>query len=244
MLNNTIGFELLNSEMLCHDVDEFMEEELKMFHNKIKDIDMSKISEYENWTKVYKMLNYEIFDDIKINKMTKIANNICAVDLTFRKINEIDILMYIESSKTVTKFTVKLDKNIIKEKVIRRLLVPTTTEEALMYASRKLTEEDNKQVMTIIDKLKNKEVKTYKNRGLNNSTNNDTNKSIKEESKNVNVPTFVSEKEEYDYIKGLVKANELDKARTMLETRYARIGTPEYLIKAMVNGEMNIMKML
>ena len=135
-MKNKNEIKLYENEVLEYDVDDLIEEELKDFHNKIKNIKEDEMLQFKNWMKIYKTLNYDIFEGLTINKIYRFNKFSAVVELTFNKEKEYDLLAVNEEDKTVGVMNVK--NGSVKKKVIRRLLLPETPEEALMYASSEM----------------------------------------------------------------------------------------------------------
>ena len=68
-MKNKNEIKLYENEVLEYDVDDLIEEELKDFHNKIKNIKEDEMLQFKNWMKIYKTLNYDIFEGLTINKI-------------------------------------------------------------------------------------------------------------------------------------------------------------------------------
>lgn len=135
-MKNKNEIKLYENEVLEYDVDDLIEEELKDFHNKIKNIKEDEMLQFKNWMKIYKSLNYDIFEGLTISKIYRFNKFSAIVELTFNKEKEYDLLAVNEEDKTVGVMNVK--NGSVKKKVIRRLLLPETPEEALMYASSEM----------------------------------------------------------------------------------------------------------
>ena len=135
-MKNKNEIKLYENEVLEYDVDDLIEDELKDFHNKIKNIKEDEMLQFKNWMKIYKTLNYDIFEGLTINKIYRFNKFSAVVELTFNKEKEYDLLAVNEEDKTVGVMNVK--NGSVKKKVIRRLLLPETPEEALMYASSEM----------------------------------------------------------------------------------------------------------
>ena len=129
-------FELQLNEVMEYGVDNSIEEELKVFHSKIKNIKRTEIKEFKNWIKVYKALNYDIFKDLVIEDVYKFNNNAAIVELNFKGMKEYDLLLLEDEHLIVTVMNVK--EGMVKTQKIRRLLVPQNTDEALKYAVSQL----------------------------------------------------------------------------------------------------------
>lgn len=154
---------LYENEVLCEDVDDEIESELSMFHDKIKDIDMERIGFFKNWFYVYKVLNYDIFENLKITNVYKYSRISTIVELEFNGTKEYDLLTFIENDMTVSVVSVIETENgySAKNRNIRRKLIPTTPEEALTYAKKELDSDDAKAIQITIDEIM-KNITTYK----------------------------------------------------------------------------------
>ena len=125
-----------------------MEKELLNFKKSIKGLSDKKIKQFENWIKVYKLLNYDIIEEIEINKVYKFNDYSAVVELTFRGSKEYDLLNLNPETMTVACMNVK--SNAVRPYVVRRLLVPNTVEEALSFAKSELPKEGIASVATTI----------------------------------------------------------------------------------------------
>jgi hypothetical protein len=133
-MKNSLDLQL--NEVMEYGVDNSIEEELKIFHNKVKNIKRTEIKEFKNWIKVYKALNYDIFKDLVIEDIYKFNNNAAIVELNFKGLKEYDLLLLDDEHLIVTVMNVK--EGMVKTQKIRRLLVPQNTDEALKYAVSQL----------------------------------------------------------------------------------------------------------
>ena len=140
---------LKENEEMMFDVDEMMEQELVKFKDSIKGI--KEFNRFNIWTKVYKMLNYDIIDDLKVEEVYKFNDTAAVIKLSFRGKVEYDFLNLNPKSMTVGCMNVRDDK--VRPYVVRRLLVPQTVEEALMYAKSPLPEEGIKTIKETLDEL-------------------------------------------------------------------------------------------
>ena len=140
---------LKENEEMMFDVDEMMEQELVKFKDSIKGI--KEFNRFNIWTKVYKMLNYDIIDDLKVEEVYKFNDTAAVIKLSFRGKVEYDFLNLNPKSMTVGCMNVRDDK--VRPYVVRRLLVPQTVEEALMYAKSPLPEEGIKTIKESLDEL-------------------------------------------------------------------------------------------
>jgi hypothetical protein len=142
MLNNNI--KLNENEVVKYDVDHYMDKQLSMFQEIVKGIEEDKIKQFRNWVKLFKTLNYDIIEGLEVRNIYRFNKSSAVVELEFNKKTEYDFIAFNEKEMSVTVITVKggqVDKHVVK-----RLLIPTTVEEALMYVE---SEVDN----VIIDSL-------------------------------------------------------------------------------------------
>ena len=142
MLNNNI--KLNENEVVKYDVDHYMDKQLSMFQEIVKGIEEDKIKQFRNWVKLFKTLNYDIIEGLEVRNVYRFSKYSAVVELEFNKKTEYDFIAFNEEEMSVTVMTVKggqVDKHVTK-----RLLIPTTVEEALMYIE---SEVDN----DIIDSL-------------------------------------------------------------------------------------------
>ena len=157
-------FELRENEVMENDVDELMDNEISMFLEKVNAIPENNRTQFRNWVKIYKMLNYDIFEDLKVQKVYRFNKCAAVIQLNYKGQIEYDFLAFDENDMTVTVMGIKGDK--VKKEYVRRLLIPKNSEEALMYAKAPMDEEiiinigksfkdlqDNKAKFDITDKL-------------------------------------------------------------------------------------------
>ena len=157
-------FELRENEVMENDVDELMDNEISMFLEKVKAIPENNRTQFRNWVKIYKMLNYDIFEDLKVQKVYRFNKCGAVIQLNYKEQIEYDFLAFDENDMTVTVMGIKDDK--VKKEYVRRLLIPKNSEEALMYAKAPMDEEmllslgktfkdlqDNKAKFDVTDKL-------------------------------------------------------------------------------------------
>ena len=145
---------LKNNEELIVDCDDLMEQELVKFNEATKDIEETDLTLFDNWVNIYKLLNYDIIENLSVDKVYKF-NSICAViELTFRNVKEYDFLSFNSEDMTVSCMNVKDDA--VRNYIVRRLLVPQTTEEALSFAKVNMVEEAMKKLQITINELKSK----------------------------------------------------------------------------------------
>ena len=141
---------LNNNEELMVDVDDLMAEELVTFKNKIKG--MKDFAKFNNWTKAYKALNYDIIEGLKVEQTYKCNETAAVIKLSFRGKEEYDLLHLNPETMTVACMNVKEDK--VRPYVVRRLLVPQNVDDALKYAKSPLPEEGIKTVKATLEQIK------------------------------------------------------------------------------------------
>jgi hypothetical protein len=142
---------LKENEELIVDVDDTIETELVKFKRHVKKLNEKEIVIFDNWVKIYKLLNYDIIGDLTVEKVYKFNDYACAIELSFRGQTEFDMLHFNPGNMTVSCMNVK--ENKIRNYVVRRLLIPNTVEEALSFAKSVLPEEGIKSVKSCIDNL-------------------------------------------------------------------------------------------
>ena len=146
-------FELVlkDNEELIVDCDDLMEQELSMFHATIKGLTLKEARKFENWVKVYKLLNYDIIDGLEVNKVYRFSKFAAVIELTFRGHKEYDLLNLNPETMTVAVMNVK--EKSVRPYIVRRLLIPHTVEQALGFAKSVLPEEGVKAVSKTIKDL-------------------------------------------------------------------------------------------
>lgn len=137
-------FELRENEVMENDVDELMDNEISMFHEKVKAIPENNRTQFRNWVKIYKMLNYDIFEDLKVQKVYRFNKCAAIMQLNYKGQVEYDFLAFDENDMTVTVMGIKDNK--VKKEYVRRLLIPKNSDEALMYAKAPINEEALKSI--------------------------------------------------------------------------------------------------
>ena len=142
---------LKENEELIVDVDDLMETELVKFVELTKDLKEEEIKLFNNWIKIYKILNYDIIDDLQINNVYKFSDYSAIIELTFRGSKEYDILNLNPEAMTVACMSVK--NNSVRPYIVRRLLLPDTVEDALSFAKSELPNEAIKYVAKTINEL-------------------------------------------------------------------------------------------
>ena len=146
-------FELVlkDNEELIVDCDDLMEQELVKFHESIKGLTLKEARKFENWIKVYKLLNYDIIDGLEVNKVYRFSKFSAVIELTFRGHKEYDLLNLNPETMTVAVMNVK--EKSVRPYIVRRLLIPHTVEQALAFAKAPLPEEGVKAVSKTIKDL-------------------------------------------------------------------------------------------
>ena len=144
---------LKENEEMMFDCDDLMSQELVTFKKTIKDIKEKDMKKFGNWTKIYKALNYDIFEGLEVKNTIKFNDCSAVIELRFRGKTEYDLLNLNPETMTVACMNVRDDK--VRPYVVRRLLVPQTVEEALMYAKSPLPEDGIKSVAKTIETIKN-----------------------------------------------------------------------------------------
>lgn len=146
---NNYKLNLKNNEEMINDVDDLMEKEHVKFMKAIKGLTEEDIVNFNNWVKVYKLLNYDIISDLKIDKIYRFNDLAIVVELTFRGNKEYDFLCLNPNDLTVSCMNIR--NNSARDYISRRLLIPQTPEEALMFAKAPL---DKQGVKVLNDTLK------------------------------------------------------------------------------------------
>ena len=146
-------FELVlkDNEELIVDCDDLMEQELVKFHESIKGLTLKEARKFENWIKVYKLLNYDIIDGLEVDKVYRFSKFAAVIELTFRGHKEYDLLNLNPETMTVAVMNVK--EKSVRPYIVRRLLIPHTVEQALAFAKAPLPEEGVKAVSKTIKDL-------------------------------------------------------------------------------------------
>ena len=197
---------LKENEELIVDCDDLMEQELKKFHESIKDLKLKEARIFNNWVKIYKMLNYDIIEGIVINKVYKFNNYSAIIELTFRGHKEYDLLNLNPETMTVAVMNVK--EKAVRPYIVRRLLIPNTVEEALSFAKSQLVKEGIESVSKTIKELETKGDKYDVTDQLN--INNKAFEKIKEE-----IKQEVKEEEKKDELKQEVKEEKKEDTPTL-----------------------------
>ena len=143
---------LKNNEELIIDCDDLMEQELVKFQEAVKDIEETDLTLFDNWVNVYKLLNYDIIENLTVDKVYKFNSNCAVIELTFRNVKEYDFLSFNSEDMTVSCMNVKDDA--VRNYIVRRLLVPQTTEDALSFAKINMVEEAMRKLQITINELK------------------------------------------------------------------------------------------
>ena len=143
---------IFNNEELVFDMDDLMEQELANFNKVVKSINKDEIKQFKNWLKLYKTLNYDIIDSLEIKNIFRFNACAAVIELKFNNKTEYDLLYFNAEDMTVSCMNVR--KNNVRNYMVRRMLIPTTVEEALMYAKSELTEKTINSISKTIDKIK------------------------------------------------------------------------------------------
>jgi hypothetical protein len=149
-------FELNVNETLEYDVDDLMETTIFKFHEDIKDIPEEERLQFRNWLKIYKILNYDIFEEVKVTDVYRFSKSSAVIKLEFKGKVEYDFLLLNDDS-TVRVINIKGDQ--IKRTVVRRLLIPQTAEEALMYGKSEMTAELKEETFMLFNKIQTEDDK-------------------------------------------------------------------------------------
>ena len=145
---------LKENEELIVDCDDLMETELAKFKEAIKDLKEEDIKIFNNWVKIYKLLNYDIIEGLVINKVYKFNDYSAVIELSFRGNKEYDFLNLNPETMTIACMNVRGES--VRPYVVRRLLIPDTVEEALSFAKSELPQEGINAVSKTIQELKTK----------------------------------------------------------------------------------------
>jgi hypothetical protein len=142
---------LKENEEMMNDVDDQMETIMAGFTKAVKDLNEDDLEIFANWVKVYKLLNYDIIPDLKVEKIFRLNDVVAGVVVNFRGVREFDLLSFNHKEMTVTCLNAKDGKS--RDYIVRRLLVPTTVEEALMYAKQPLDKIGNKLLVSTFEQI-------------------------------------------------------------------------------------------
>jgi hypothetical protein len=145
---------LKNNEELIVDCDDLMEQEMVEFAELTKVVEESDLTLFDNWVGLYKVLNYDIMEEITIDKVYKFNPNCAVIELTFRGEKEFDFLSFNPEDMTVSCMNQKGDA--VRKYIVRRLLVPQTAEEALSFAKSEMSQEAIEKLAVTIEELKTK----------------------------------------------------------------------------------------
>lgn len=223
---NTNIMSLNKGEELRFDVDDLMEKELKDFQDKIKDINPEEINNFRNWLTIYKTLNYDIFEELKILNVYRFNKNSAVVELEYKGNKEYDLLTY--DGETVSRINVRDNK---MKDCVRRILIPKTVDEALAYAIRHVTEKDIKAVTNALNKI-NKAPDKYR---IDNKTFKQIKKSDINETKEINKEIKEENKLIYDrnYVRILIGGGKIKEAESILRNMYKDVEN-EHIREVMV----------
>lgn len=226
-------------EEIKMDYDEFIEDELKSFRKILKPLkSVRELNKFENWFKLYKALNYDIFNEIKIEKVDKINNYCAAITLNYKGKVEHDLIRL--NPQNLLCEVYRYNDNKVLNRVIRRALIPANSSEALMYFERKVKENEAKVIIKIFDELKSKEeksktgndVKTNKVKSVNKTVVKDK---VKDPVKENKVKEVVQEKETQNVKTTVSVADEVIKSLLLSLTSYEKriwdthIVNPDYM---------------
>jgi len=142
---------LKENEEMMNDVDDQMETIMAGFTKAVKDLNEDDLEIFANWVKVYKILNYDIIPDLKVEKIFRLNDVVAGVVVNFRGVREFDLLSFNHKEMTVTCLNAKDGKS--RDYIVRRLLVPATVEEALMYAKQPLDELGGKLLVSTFEQI-------------------------------------------------------------------------------------------
>lgn len=142
---------LKENEEMMNDVDDQMETIMAGFTKAVKDLNEDDLEIFANWVKVYKLLNYDIIPDLKVEKIFRLNDVVAGVVVNFRGVREFDLLSFNHKEMTVTCLNAKDGKS--RDYIVRRLLVPTTVEEALMYAKQPLDKIGSKLLVSTFEQI-------------------------------------------------------------------------------------------
>lgn len=151
-------------ERVKMDYDEFIEDELRSFRKILKSIkNVRELNKFENWFKLYKALNYDIFTDLNVIKVDKINNYCAAVTLNYKNKTEHDLIRLNPQNLLCEVF--RYNDGKVLNRVIRRTLIPANCNEALLYFERGVKENEAKAIIKIFSELNSNSVKekTVKN---------------------------------------------------------------------------------
>ena len=235
-------FDLRENEVMENDVDELMDNEISMFHEKVKAIPENNRTQFRNWVKIYKMLNYDIFEDLKVQKVYRFNKCAAIIQLNYKGQVEYDFLAFDENDMTVTVMGIKDNK--VKKEYVRRLLIPKNSDEALMYAKAPIDEEELKSIGKTFKDLQDNKVKFDVTDKLAKYL--ELNVNVKEEKKEVKVEKKEIVKEEKPVIYGTidavkaVKEGRLNEAIMMLDkyvySHVDNLNLRKEMIKTFIRG--------
>lgn len=209
---------LKENEELIVDVDDTMETELPKFKEAIKGLKVKDIKLFNNWVKIYKLLNYDIIEGLVINKVYKFNDFAAVIELTFRGKKEYDMLHLNPQTMTVACMNVKNDS--VRPYVVRRLLIPNTIEDALSFAKSALPEEGIKAVKDCLNNLKShgdkfdvtEQIKLNEGFQINNTGEKNKEQKIKEEIKPEEPNNQINEDKQSNETLYVPKINNIRKA--------------------------------
>lgn len=137
------------NEQVKMDHDDFIEDELKTFRRSLKGIkSVRDIINFDNWFKLYKVLNYDIIDNLKLNKVDKVNAYCARVEIIFKGKIEYDIIKFNKDSLCCEVF--RFSKGEVENRVIRRVLIPSNSNEALIYFERHISKHEKDAIEKIV----------------------------------------------------------------------------------------------
>lgn len=148
---------LKENETMMNDTDYEMEKYFKYFNNKVSHLTENDLKLFNNWVKVYKILNYDIIDNLVVQEVYKLAENVAAVVVNYNGNLEFDLLRLNYEDMSVTILSAGNGK--CKDHILRRLLVPSTVEDALMFTVKDIDDKHIQIVAVTIDTLKKEQSK-------------------------------------------------------------------------------------
>ena len=145
----SIKFNKMGNEEVKMDYDDFIEDELKSFRKVLsKNKSVKQIVQFGNWFQLYKTLNYDIIDNLTVTKVDKVNVYCARVELMFKGKVEYDVVKLNKDTLCCEVF--KCTDNKVNDKVIRRALIPSNGDEALIYFEREITKREKDGIEKII----------------------------------------------------------------------------------------------
>jgi hypothetical protein len=145
---------LKENEELIVDVDDTIEQVMPEFIKITNKIKNEHAKYFNNWVKLYKMLNYDTIKGLTVDEIYRFNDYAAIIELTFDGKKEYDFLALNPEDMTVSCMNRK--ENSIRNYVVRRLLAPQTAEQALSFAKYPLPEEGMQQLVKTIKELETK----------------------------------------------------------------------------------------